>query len=307
MPLFLLTVNSVVPIFMILSGYVYSLGANTKTLKEQYSFSILKKRFIRFTVPMLITYVLYVVLRSIAGGITRYEILKSFVLGQYGAGSYYYHLMIEFIFIAPLFCTLTSKLGANGVVLLGLVNFIYEILSSEYNLHPSLYRIIILRYTFAIALGMYAGIKREKKISAALLGTILTLGVTYIIAPYAWGYSYRVFTFSPQNITSMLFVFYIFPIVYIILDSCKEHTSKTFLGKAAEKIGHASYHIMYTQMILFYIKPAFDKIVFDTRKLGAIGELTFELAVSIVAGLILESVMNMIQNSLKNMCMKHRI
>lgn len=307
MPLFLLTINSAVPIFMILSGYVYSIGANAKTLKEQYRFSVLKKRFIRFTVPMLATCVLYIVLRSIIGGMTLYEIFKSFVLGQYGAGAYYYHLMIEFIFIAPLFCTLISRLGANGVVLLGLVNFIYEILSSAYNLHPSLYRIIILRYTSAIALGMYAGMKKEKEISATVLGTMLVLGITYIIAPYAWDYSYRVFTFSPQNITSMLFVLYIFPIVCIILDGCKEHTSKTFFGKAIERIGHASYHIMYTQMILFSVKPAFDRIVFDTRKLGAIGELVFELTVSIIAGLFFEHVMDMIQTSIKNTRMKHRI
>ena len=138
MPLFLLTINSAVPIFMILSGYVYSHGAYTKTLKEQYCFSILKKRFIRFTVPMLITYVLYIVLRYIIGGLTLNEIFRSFALGQYGAGAYYYHLMIEFIIIAPLFCTLITRLGANGVVLLGLVNFMYEILSSAYNLHSSL-------------------------------------------------------------------------------------------------------------------------------------------------------------------------
>lgn len=307
MPLFLLTINSAVPIFMILSGYVYSIGANIKTLKEQYSFRLLKKRFIRFTVPMLITFVLYIALRFIGGGITIDDIVTSFVFGQYGAGSYYYHLMIQFIIIAPLIYTLLSKFDANGVVLLGLVNFIFEILSSAYNLHPSLYRIIILRYTFAITLGMYAGMKREKKISTALLGTMLIFGTTYIIAPYAWGYSYRIFTFSPQNITSMFFVFYIFPIVYIILDHCNEYRSKTFLGKATERIGRASYHIMYTQMILFMVKPGFDKMVFDTRKYGAIGELVFELTVSIVTGLIFEFVMNMIQTTINNSRMKHRV
>ncbi len=296
MPLFMLTIDKAVPIFMILSGYVYALSAEGKTQRELYNINTLKRKFIRFTVPMLIAFVLYISISFIAGyPMGLYEIVKRFLLGNYGQGAYYYHLMIEFIILAPLLYTMIAKFKANGVILLGFANFLYDVFCSAYSFNVALNRVIIFRYLFAIALGMYIVVKKDKKVSPVLLAGMLILGTVYVISPYAWGYSYRLFT-TVWGSTSMLSIFYVFPIVYIILDMSKEHNSTTVFGKAAERIGRASFHIMYTQMIFFVVKSGFDKIIFNTEKLGVAGELIFDIVVCVLSGILFEYVIVNVQN-----------
>ena len=224
-----------------------------------------------------------------------YEIVKRFLLGNYGQGAYYYHLMIEFIILAPLLYTMIAKFKANGVILLGFANFLYDVFCSAYSFNVALNRVIIFRYLFAIALGMYIVVKKDKKVSPVLLAGMLILGTVYVISPYAWGYSYRLFT-TVWGSTSMLSIFYVFPIVYIILDMSKEHNSTTVFGKAAERIGRASFHIMYTQMIFFVVKSGFDKIIFNTEKLGVAGELIFDIVVCVLSGILFEYVIVNVQN-----------
>lgn len=297
MPLYFLTIEKAVPIFMILSGYVYALNAAKKPITELYNFNSIKKKFIRFTVPMLIAFSTYILLMFISGNVTSFlGIIKTFILGGYGPGSYYYHLMIEFIVLAPLMYFIIDKLGANGVIILGFIDFAFEMFCSAYNFNAQLYRIIIFRYLFAIALGMYAAVVKDKKINSNLLAVMLILGTVYVIAPYAWGYSYTLFVNLLWNKTSLFSIFYVFPIIYIIVDACKDYNSRTFVGRFVERIGKASYYIMYTQMIFYVIKPAFDKYVFNTTELAMFGELTFDIAVSVLTGILFEYV---IQKSLK--------
>ena len=288
MPLFTLTIDKAVPIFMVLSGYVFALSAKDKVSRELYRYPVLKKKFIRFTVPMIIAFIMYLIIQWIGGKpFTWFEILKAAVLGNYGQGAYYYNLMIEFMLLAPMLYSIIRRLGANGVILIGLVNFIYEVLCSAYEFHAAVYRVIIFRYLFALALGMYIGRYKERKISPVILGVMTVTGAVYIILPYAWEYSYRIFTYSPWGRTSMISVLYVFPIVYIFLDSFSEYRSKTIFGKMVERIGRASYYIMYTQMIYYIIRPAFDRMVFDISKLSYT-ELLLDVFIAVLSGIIFE-------------------
>lgn len=289
MPLFTLTIDKAVPIFMILSGYVFALSAKEKSYKELYGFASIKKKFIRFTIPMAIAFILYLLLRFIGGNSpTPYEIFRTLALGNYGQGAYYYNLMIEFIFLAPLLYGIIRRFEANGVILIGAVNFIYETLCSAYGFHTALYRVIIFRYLFAIALGMYVGRYKDRKISPVVLGTMLALGAAYILLPYVWGYSYKIFTYNPWGRTSMLSVLYVFPIIYILLNGLSEYKSRTPIGKAVERVGRASYHIMYTQMIYYVVRPAFDRMIFDISTLGY-AELIIDISVTVLAGIVFEA------------------
>ncbi len=298
MPLFTLTIDKAVPIFMILSGYVYSISAKNKSLKELYSFPIMKKKFIRFTVPMAITFMLYLSLMWIGGKpLTLFGVFKAVAIGDYGMGAYYYNLMIEFIFLAPILHRILKRFDTNGVILIGMLNFIYEVLSSAYGLHVALYRVIILRYLFAISLGMYIGKYRERKISPVVLVTMMVAGAIYILLPYVWEYSYRIFTYDPWGRTSMVSVLYAFPIIYIFLDGCKDYTSKTIFGKTVERIGRASYHIMYVQMIYYFVRPTFDKVVVNLSALGYF-ELIVNISVTVLSGIVFEMVLSRVAISL---------
>ena len=137
---------------------------------------------------------------------------------------------------------------------------------------------------------MHVGRYKERKISPAVLGTMLVFGTAYILLPYAWDYSYKIFTYNPWGRTSMLSVLYVFPIVYILLDGLSEYKSRTPIGKVAERIGRASYHIMYTQMIYYVVRPTFDRMVFDISALGY-AELIIDISVTVLAGIIFEALL----------------
>lgn len=72
------------------------------------------------------------------------------------------------------------------------------------------------------------------------------------------------------------------------LDGLAKYSSRTVLGKTVERIGRASYHIMYTQMIYYAVRPVFDKMVFDISKLGY-AELIIDSTVAVSSGLLFES------------------
>lgn len=290
MPLFLLTIDKAVPVFMILSGYMFAKKAKSDHLSDYYKFSLLKRKFLRFTIPMIGAFCLYIILYLIAGNsLTLLRVFKTIVLGNYGSGAYYYNLMIEFIFVAPVIFIIIHKLDTNGVILIGLLNLIYEVFCSAYCLHSGIYRVLIFRYLLAIALGMFYGKYEERKLAPEVLIKMVIVGIVYILLPYCWNYCYRIFTYSPWGRTSMISVLYVFPVIYILLETFKEHKSSHFIGNAAEKVGRASYHIMYTQMIYYIVRPTFDRSVFDLSTLGY-AELIIDILLPIAAGILYERI-----------------
>ena len=109
-PFHLLFLRRAVPIFMILSGYVLALGMKGRSFCILYRLDRIKRKFLRFTIPMLVAFFLYFVWKIISGHpMSVYETIKCLCLGQYGPGSYYYALMIEFIILSPFLIFLVDK------------------------------------------------------------------------------------------------------------------------------------------------------------------------------------------------------
>lgn len=284
-PVFLLTIDKAVPVFMLLSGYVLAVSAEDRQLREMYREDRMERKFLRYTVPILITFLLWLVLKRISGDVlSPYEIVESFCLGRYGAGSYYYQLMVQFLLLSPVLLWTVRRTGTDGVVLAGLLNFFFDICSSTYHLRPSLYRVLIFRYLLAVALGVYMGLHRDMKIGIKNIVLMLAAGIGYILLPSYWGYEYRIFTFDPWERTSMISMLYVFPVVYMLFRHLGQYKSRTLLGKSVETIGRASYHIMCTQMIYYAVRPTFDAMIFDIACLGAAGELAVNIVVAVVTG-----------------------
>lgn len=284
-PIFLLSIDKAVPIFMLLSGYVLAIGAGSGAAKELYRASRLLRKLLRYTVPVLIAFSLWLMLKCISGDtLSLYEMIKCFCLGRYGQGSYYYPLMLQFLLLSPILFWSVERLGFHGVVFAGLCNFYFDICSSTYMLRTSLYRVLIFRYLLAITLGIYLGRHRDIKIGNRDMVLMLAVGIGYILLPSYWGYDYKIYTFEPWRRTSMISLLYVFPVVYMIIRHCEQYRSRTVIGKTVELVGRASYHIMYTQMIYYEVRSVFDKIIFDVTRLGIVGELSFNIFVSLASG-----------------------
>lgn len=248
--LYILFVRMAVPGFLIISGYVYSKSAEKKSLKDQYSFGLVEKRIMRFTIPIIVTYCIYLLVHLIAcrNLFSFKEIVSHFILADYGMGAYYWAILIQFIFIFPIIYHLVNKYSTKGLIIVGTANFIFEIIA-PYFIAPQYYRLLIFRYLLHIAWGVWIYLYR--KVNFKFLFFSFFIGIIYLLLPDYFFYSYRIFTTSWAG-TSMMASFYIMPIMYLLLKYIKIKEVSSW--KSAAIIGRASYHIMCMQMIFFYLK-----------------------------------------------------
>ena len=225
---FLLVIDIAVPIFMMLSGYVFARRYWDSTIQEMYSPHNILKSLIRYSVPMIIAVGTYVVYMLAKGNANFPQICKKILIGRYGQGSYYYYLMIEFLIIAPLMLFIIQKKKRKGFILIVTINLLFEVLWKYIHLNDSIYRILIFRYLTIISSGMMAFFYIEHyaddsdsnadvTLKNVTLGSVcFVIGIVYKIAP-KFGYEYRLFSYDPWGRTSMVSTLYIFPILYCIL------------------------------------------------------------------------------------------
>ena len=102
-PIYLFFVRMAVPIFIFISGYNYSQSFEKRNA-VLYSFAYIKRKVLRFLIPAIITCTLYIFLIILNGNIVSFEyVLTTFFYGYYGLGAYYCNIMLQFIFVFPLF------------------------------------------------------------------------------------------------------------------------------------------------------------------------------------------------------------
>lgn len=241
--------NPAVPIFMIISGYVFAESfkrKNVETFKEAYNLKSIIDKVIRYTIPLIIIYAIEVPIKLFAlkQTIPWTELVSQFFLGGYGPGSYYYPYMIEFIFLFPLIYFAIKKWDFKGLVLCGVANILYEVIKVPMGMTGAVFRLIVLRYIFAIAFGCYISmgkmkLKKWMGVASFIFGAVFIYIVCYT--------DYKPVFFYRWSRTSMLAVFYIAPIVYWLIKNCKwECKPLAYMGKA-------SYNIFFTQMAFFHI------------------------------------------------------
>ena len=282
-PLALFIVNMAVPIFMVVSGYTFSLSAKDKSIKEQYNISGLMRKAIRFTVPTIIAVLVYCVLYvfGIGGGFSQYGLLKKLLLFDYGPGAYYYPLLIQLLIIFPIMYSLIMKYRFHGVIAIGLVSLICELVCSYHGVSVKIYRLLLFRYFLFVAAGIYLklyGSDIDNKISVIML----SIGILYMLLPWRFGYEYRIFTYPVWKKTSMVTALYVVPIIYMVFKHFGTARLPGFLGSTASLIGQASYHIMYTQLLLYDIKSlVFAQLGISNEYIGAL----LYIVVSIVSGI----------------------
>lgn len=251
---FLFGINMAVPIFMLISGYNFAASGLRKAdgrIVKMYQPDLLLPRIVRFTSPFLIIYTLEVSLKVIQGEeYSVLDIFEDFLEGGYGPGSYYYPLMLQMLVVFPLIFLMVKRLGKWGVVLAAYFNFIYEIWLHTADMELETYRLLIFRYTFLLALGCYLFFYLQDKIRFWVLGSMLCVGIGYLYEIYYADYEPQLFTYWTR--TSMMTAFYIFPLIYLAFRYGMKLRIPGALGKAAERIGQASYHIFLVQMVYYH-------------------------------------------------------
>ncbi len=251
-----------VPIFITISGYMFAASSNKKkpSMKEMYAVPTLLRKFEQIIVPALITWILHTVvhLRHFTNGstfTTLFSIFKNFILGSYGAGSYYCAIMVQFVFIAPLVYCLWKKTRGLSVFYISCATLLFELFYNFLGVSADsfIYRSCILRYLTHIVLGiyMYDQIESEKKGGKQILIMFIG-GLVYVLLPILFpNYSYRIFT--RWSTTSMMTAFFIYPILYYLILKFRNFRFHGFLNVVMEKAGRSTYYIMYAQMAFFWI------------------------------------------------------
>ena len=235
-----------VPIFMIISGYVYSKSFerhNIGTFEAAYSFKSIMQKIIRFTVPFLFAYIIEEAAYIVIGqGVHPIKSIYRFLIGGVGPGAYYFPVMIQFIFYFPVVYFIINKHGEKGFLGCIAINFIYELFQCAYSMNEECYRMLVFRYTLLIAFGCYMAVN-QMRINTKMLFIFEATGITYIILFKYIGLDPPITIYWTG--TSYLASMYIIPIAFLIMNKTKLSI------KPLEMLGKASYDIFLVQMVWY--------------------------------------------------------
>lgn len=219
---------------------------NAVTLRQVYDVKTILKRLIRFSIPFIIIFTI----EQIALVVFRQQTLSikhcvfTFVTGGIGPGSFYYPILIQFIFVFPLIYIAIKKYDYKGLLGCIIVNCIYEITKSVLVMDEGLYRLLLFRYITVIAFGCYFAIGK-KRINKVIWIGMCVIGIAFIIL-FKY-FSLSTFVFNYWTGTSMIASFYIISIAKCLLRANKLHC------KPIELLGKASYNVFLVQMAYYGI------------------------------------------------------
>ncbi len=103
-----------VPCFMVISGYVGAksfVNHSVFSVGQAYVAAQVIPKFIRFTIPFVAAFIVEVIL-LLKYSVIEFDVLPiifAFIDGGYGKGSYYYPIMIQFIFWFPVLFFIIKK------------------------------------------------------------------------------------------------------------------------------------------------------------------------------------------------------
>jgi len=243
-----------VPMFLFVSGYVSALSFARKgiSLEKAYEAKNLFPRLIRFIVPFSLFYICEWFIFRLNGiyqvNIIEYGVLeffKKWFSGGVGMGSYYFPMMLQFVFMFPVVFFFIKKYEYKGLIGCFIVNALYEFMKASYGMNEGEYRLLIFRYIYIIAAGCYLALNYEKKAKIRIEVIKLLTGIGFVYLFNFTGYSPKIITY--WSTTSFLTCLYICPIMNLLVK--KVH----FGFKPIEYIGRFSFDIFLVQMIYYAV------------------------------------------------------
>jgi surface polysaccharide O-acyltransferase-like enzyme len=254
-------IDMAVPIFMIISGYVYSLSCEKRhisSINNWFTYKNFKPKFMRILNPFFITYfievvIFYVYYTHTNTEFTPIQYLIIFITGGWGPGSYYVPVLIQLLLLFPLLYFLFKKSPLYGALTIICAQIVLEIIIHGLSISVDIYRLLFFRYMIFILFGMILYYYKDR-IRPIHLCLSFVVGGGFILATNYLGYTPILFTY--WTTTSLPTAFYTFVMVFLFLrifecDAVKkihipEEISNTFC-----LLGRASFHIYLTQMVYY--------------------------------------------------------
>ena len=282
-------ISMAVPLFMLITGFNYSLSFSKikDCIFKGYIKSILRK-FIRLTIPFLIIF-------FIEWGFNIWNIRNNhfatvLINGGTGPGSYYYPVMVQMMLLFPFMYLLIRKYKEKGIIIIFIVQLLFELICYFTNINVEVYRILCFRYIFLVSLGCYLTLKVDKITPNTLL-LMEIIGINFISILICGNSKQTYAPFTLWSRTSMLTAFYIFPIFAYIYYNYNLNIPNRFLNIISE-IGRASWHIFLIQMLYFCIIPGSFKYPLKIM-------LPISLLVNTVLGWVFYKIEKQIQSKIK--------
>ena len=258
--------NSAVPMFLLISGFLYSksfIKNDIDTFTKAYNIKNIAKKVLRFLIPFSIFFIfeilLYFVVNnnefqsfinnnlSIHFSIDNYiphitNIIWMYIKGGEGPGSYYIPLMIEFILVFPLLYFLIKKHKEKGMIACAIITIIYNLLTKYINLYFYASISNLLCSLFVIAIGIYASMYNiDYKNKLIYIGMIV--GIIYIVLVKYLDYSPFIFHNLPSRALPACLLWW--PIVVYVIQNLKLN------NKFLAKIGSISFDVLLVQKVFF--------------------------------------------------------
>lgn len=236
-------INMAIPIFMVITGYVYSISLKgINHLEDAFVWRKLLQRSLRYTLPVIAVICWELCDTNFTITTDSLERLRWAINGTFGKGNYYYPVMMQLLFLFPLIYFVIDKKKTKGLLVSFIANLLYEILSWAYCIPSNSYRVLMFRYLFLIAVGVYA--YKGYKLSRFANVILTTIGFGYITLVAYLGYEPKILNVdwvATNLISSLLIV----PFMVFVLQNIRIQ----FLP--LEILGRASYHIFLVQMIYY--------------------------------------------------------
>lgn len=274
-----------VPFFIVLSGFTFSLSFQKREelgIGHWYKPDTILPKLSRFVVPYVFIFALELIYKLSFDNMTfnLYLVTRTFFFGGYGAGSYYIPIIIQMLFIFPFCYWIVRKLGFKGVILLGIIQLLYQIGVYWIDLEDIYYKRIFLRFLVFLAGGIYIYLHREDILKSPRNKVLLLLsfaaGIIYIYVVNYQGHVPDIF--AAWRRTAMPTILYVFPLLAFVISSCLYKKIPGRFGGLLSLIGQASYHILLVQMFWFHI--GWEK----TLPYGA--EVVVNLVVALTLGIL---------------------
>ena len=297
--LFPFIVNMAVPVFMIISGYVYYLSYqknNITTFEESWSINFILPKIIRYTIPFLMAMCVDFVCRIILGKLSP-SFIVDVLRGGSGPGSYYYPIMIQFIFMYPLIYFFVKKYGIKGFALCFLINACYELFQRLYFVGDGCYRLLVFRYISVIAFGSFLASNHKQQLKPLFYFFSFVIGTSFIILTSYTAYSPKIIIYWTG--TCFLATLYILPVSLILIEKCKNVRLRPF-----EYIGKASFNIFFTQMLYFYYFAQMRRKIFERVEdlyLSIALQNILNIVVCVILGLVFYEIERRITKKILNL------
>lgn len=275
--LFPFWISMAVPVFMIISGYVNAKSYQKNHIvhiSEAYSFGFVWKKIVRYTIPFLMIYIAELV--CLAWNNRRFtaeDSIRMLLTGGLGKGSYYYPIMIQFIFLFPIIYFIIQKYRSKGLFLCGIMNGLYELLRWAYDIDGDAYRLLVFRYLLVIAAGCYIADENAKiRVKESLL--CMLVGIIYIIRVCYMKCDPVIIEYWRK--TSFVACLMIIPVAMYLIKNCKIRC------KFLELLGKASFNICLVQMMYYEF---FAEIVYASVERREV-ELLINIVSTVTVGLL---------------------